>query len=197
MLADAISFIIESEKLKAILRRSNPVGLAREENSAEHSWSVALAASVILPEIAPHLDQLRVIKMLLIHDLVEIDAGDTFCYGDQTGKDEREQAAANRLFAILPEKTGEEFHRIWREFEDKDSEESRFANALDRLLPLLQNSQNKGGSWKKYGVTFDQVYQRNREIADASPELWDYTEKLLLHARARGILPASGSLPQK
>ena len=87
MLSEAISFIIESEKLKNILRRSNPVGLSRHENSAEHSWSVALAATVLLPEIAPHLDQLRVIKMLLIHDLVEIDAGYTFCYGDQTGKD--------------------------------------------------------------------------------------------------------------
>ena len=149
MLADAISFIIESEKLKKILRRSNPVGLSRHENSAEHSWSVALAASVLMPEVAPHLDQLRVIKMLLIHDLVEIDAGDTFCYGDQTGKDEREQAAAKRIFAILPDKTEKEFHQLWREFEDKKSEESRLANAIDRLLPLLQNSENGGGSWTK------------------------------------------------
>ena len=129
--------------------------------------------------------------MLLIHDLVEIDAGDTFCYGDQTGKDEREQAAAERLFAILPVKTGEDFHQLWREFEDMDSEESRLANAIDRLLPLLQNSQNDGGSWAEHQVTFEQVYERNREIAKASPELWDYTEKLILNARARGILPSS------
>ncbi|YCM46509.1 HD domain-containing protein [Verrucomicrobiaceae bacterium 227] len=189
MLSDAISFIIESEKLKSILRRSNPVGLSRAENSAEHSWSVALAASVLIPEVAPHLDQLRVIKMLLIHDLVEIDAGDTFCYGDQTGKDEREQAAARRLFALLPDESEKEFHQLWQEFEDKDSEESLFANAIDRLLPLLQNSQNDGGSWAKHKVTFEQVYERNQEIAKASPELWDYTKKLIFAARDRGILP--------
>lgn len=188
MLTEAISFIIESEKLKQILRRSNPVGLSRPENSAEHSWSAALAASVLIPELAPHLDQLRVIRMLLIHDLVEIDAGDTFCYGDQTGKDEREQAAARRIFAILPDETEKEFHQLWREFEDKESEESRLANAIDRLLPLLQNSGNGGGSWAENKVTFDQVYQRNKEIAHASPELWSDTEKLIIAAKDRGLL---------
>ncbi|MGC6465403.1 MAG: HD domain-containing protein [Akkermansiaceae bacterium] len=195
MLAEAIAFIVESEKLKSINRRSNPVGMARYENSAEHSWSVALAASVLVPAVAPHLDQLRVIKMLLIHDIVEIDAGDTFCYSDQTGKAEREQEAAERLFGLLPAETAQLFHDLWREFEDKETEESKFANAIDRLLPLIQNSKNGGGSWAEFNVVYDQVYQRNLEIKNASPELWDYTKKLIHSAHEAGILPKDRKNP--
>lgn len=189
MLEEAIEFIIESEKLKSIIRRSNPVGMSRNENSAEHSWSVALAASVLIPAVAPGLDQLRVIKMLLIHDVVEIDAGDTFCYGDQTGKEEREQEAANRIFGLLSTETGKEFHELWREFEDKETGESKLANSIDRLLPLIQNTRNGGGGWAENKVTFDQVYNRNKEIKDSSPELWAYTEHLINSAHEMGILP--------
>ena len=191
MLSDAIAFIIESEKLKAILRHSHPVGLTRRENSAEHSWTATLAATVLIPELAPTLDQLRIIKMLTIHDLVEIDAGDILCYADQTGKAEREAAAAQRLFSILPPQTEKEFHQLFREFEDKLTPESKFANSIDRILPLIQNFQSEGVSWIRNKVTFEQVYHRNREIKTSSPELWDYAKNLITTARDYGWLPSS------
>jgi len=187
MLTEAINFIIESERLKSISRQSKPVGMTRFENSAEHSWTVALAASVLIPAVAPNLDQLRTIKMLLIHDLVEIDAGDTFCYADQEGKKEREGKAAIRLFGLLPENTKEEFSRLWREFENADTEEAKLANAIDRILPLIQNYHDGGGGWKRHGISFDQVYQRNREIEKGSTELWEYAEKLIFVARSEGM----------
>jgi putative hydrolase of HD superfamily len=189
MLAQAIQFIIESEKLKSIERQTSPVGLLRRENSAEHSWTLALAATVLIPAVAPDLDQLRILQMLIIHDLVEIDAGDTFCYGDQTGKVEREQESAKRLFGILSAGTGKEFHQLWREFEDNKTPEACFANSLDRLMPLIQNYHNKGGSWTRHGVTYEQVYDRNRQIQNGPPELWNYTEALIEAAVNEGLLP--------
>ena len=189
MLPDLISFIVECEKLKAVERRSSPVGMARRENSAEHSWSAVIAASVLIPGLAPDLDLLRVLKMLAIHDIVEIDAGDTFCYGDQTGKAEREEAAATRIFGILPTKLREEFHAIWHEFEAAETAEAKFANAIDRLLPLLQNSHNNGSSWRENKVTYEQVYERNARINDGNSELWKYTMDLIESAHQKGLLP--------
>ncbi len=191
MLDEAFAFLIETEKLKAVDRRSSPVGLERPENSAEHSWSVALAAATLIPQTAPHLDQLRVIKMLLVHDIVEIDAGDTYCYGDQTGKAEREQKAADRLFALLPESTGREFRALWDEFEEAETEEAAFAHGIDRILPLMQNYLNGGKTWERHGIVFEQVYQHNRGIAGTHPELWRHVESIILSARAEGILPDS------
>lgn len=193
MMEQVIEFIVETDKLKSVERRSSPVGRDRPENSAEHSWSVALAAASLIPEVAPDLDQLRVIKMLLIHDIVEIDAGDTYCYGDQSGKAEREIRAADRLFAMLPESTGREFRQLWDEFEAGVTGEARFARCIDRLLPLIQNYRNGGKSWKKHGIVFDQVYQRNRETASSFPALWKYVESIILAARDQGILPNSGT----
>ncbi|MDB2673428.1 HD domain-containing protein [Akkermansiaceae bacterium] len=189
MLAQAIQFIIESEKLKSVERQTSPVDLSRRENSAEHSWTLALAATVLIPAVAPDLDQLRILQMLIIHDLVEIDAGDTFCYGDQTGKAEREQKSAERLFGILSKDTRESFHKLWNEFEDNKTPEAQFANCLDRLMPLIQNYQNKGGSWTRHGVTYEQVYDRNRQIQNGPPELWKYTESLIEAAVEEGLLP--------
>ncbi len=194
MLGEAITFIVESEKLKSVIRRSNPVGMTRHENSAEHSWSLALAATVLIPAVAPHLNELRILKMLLIHDLVEIDAGDTFCYGDQTGKEQREQEAATRIFGLLSPEISQELHEAWREFEAKETAESQLANAIDRLLPLLQNIHNQGGSWAEHHVTYDQVYQRNAELQHSSPELWSYIKKLIEAAHESGILPQKRNL---
>jgi len=142
MLESSINFIIECEKLKGVLRQSSPIGENRKENSAEHSWSAVLSAIVFLPSLAPEIDALKVIKMLSIHDIIEIDAGDTFCYADQTGKFERENLAAKRLFNLLDKKQADEFFELWMEFEKSETNESKFANAIDRLLPLIQNFHN-------------------------------------------------------
>jgi putative hydrolase of HD superfamily len=184
----AIRFILECEKLKAVERRSCPVGLDRRENSAEHSWSLALMAMTLIPAVDPSLDTLRVIKMLILHDVVEIDAGDTFCYGDQGAKVELEQAAATRIFGMLDGSPKIEFMELWREFEACETAEAKFANAMDRLMPLLQNHANGGGAWIEHGITLDQVVLRNRVIREVSPELWTIVGSLLDEAVRRGWL---------
>ena len=188
MIPASLRFILESDKLKDVERRTRPVGLARKENSAEHSWSLALMAMTLIPVVNPALDTLRVLKMLILHDLVEIDAGDTFCYGEQGDKKERELAAAERLFGLLPGATGASFLSLWQEFEDAVTPEAIFANAMDRLLPLLQNHANGGGSWTEYGVSLEQVLARNRGIEATSPELWCMVESLAAEAAAQGWL---------
>jgi putative hydrolase of HD superfamily len=192
MIENIIPFIVECEKLKSVLRRIKPVATDRRENSAEHSWSLALLAITLFPEASPALDRLRVLKMLLIHDLVEIDAGDTFCYADRPDKVEAERRAAERLFGMLPDALGREFIALWVEFETAETEEATFANALDRLMPLIQNVHNGGQSWLEYGITYEQVYARNRVIGHASEALWAYTENLLNKAHAMGLLPKKG-----
>jgi putative hydrolase of HD superfamily len=188
MIDAALRFILECEKLKAIERRSSPVGLSRRENSAEHSWSLTLMAITLMPSVDPSLDPLRVLKMLILHDLVEIDAGDTFCYADQQGKVERERLAAARIFGLLPDDLGEEFTALWEEFEAAATPEARFANAMDRLMPLLQNHANGGGSWIEHGVTLKQVMERNQGIEAVSPEIWAVVMRLAESAAEKGWL---------
>lgn len=142
----------------------------------------------LIPAIDPSLDTLRVLKMVILHDIVEIDAGDTFCYGDQSGKAEKEQAAAARIFGLLPASIAPEFIALWEEFEEGTTPESKFANAMDRLLPLLQNHANGGGSWPEHGVSVDQVMTRNRNIEAVSPELWQHVTTLAGEAVAAGWL---------
>ena len=193
-IASIIRFILECDKLKAVERRTIPAGLTRRENSAEHSWSLALLAMVLIPSIDPSLDSLRVLKMLIVHDIVEIDAGDTFCYADQAGKEEREQVAAERIFGLLPPEASGELMELWREFEEGTSKEAAFANAMDRILPLLQNHANGGGSWIEHGISLEQVLGRAGKIAAVSPELWVHVRGLLDSAVDQGWLadaPAS------
>lgn len=191
MPANVIPFILECEKLKAIERRSYPVGMKRRENSAEHSWSLSLMAMTLIPMVDPTLDALRVLKMLILHDIVEIDAGDTFCYADQGDKAEREQLAAKRIFGMLPTELESEFTTLWEEFEEGATKEAAFANAMDRTMPLLQNLSNQGRSWIEHGVSIEQVLGRNRKIGDVSPALWDYIRKLLDEATDQGWLKKS------
>ncbi|MCW1915217.1 HD domain-containing protein [Luteolibacter sp. GHJ8] len=184
----ALSFIIECEKLKAVERRSRPIGMPRRENSAEHSWTLALMAMTLGPEINPAMDMLRVIKMLLLHDIVEIDAGDTFCYADQSGKAEREQAAADRIFGLLPAERAAEFMELWHEFEEAATPEAKFANALDRVMPLIQNHANGGGTWSEHGITTEQVLGRAGVIEGVSAELWQHVKSLVAAAQLAGWL---------
>ena len=173
-LAAQISFLLEADKLKAIARRTTLVDGSRRENSAEHSWHLALAA-IVLREYAPDgVDLARVLELVTLHDMVEIDAGDTFAY-DPAGvetKADRERAAADRIFRMLPPDQHEQAQRLWDEFEDHRTPEARYANALDRLQPLLQNAASDGGTWKTYSVTREQVLRRLAPVEDALPALW-------------------------
>jgi len=190
-LEQQVGFILEIDRLKMIDRRTYLTDTSRFENSAEHSWHIAVMA-MLLAEHAdtPELDSLRVIKMLLIHDLVEIDAGDTFAYdrAAHADKEAREQAAADRLFGLLPADQAAEFRGLWEEFESRQTPEAKFAAALDRLQPLLHNLYTHGKSWREHGVRKSQVVSLNRHMAEGAPELWSYAEKWLEKAVAEGDL---------
>lgn len=186
-----IQFIIEIDKLKSVYRQSILMDGSRNENDAEHSWHLAMMV-LLLNEQAneENLDLFRAVKMVLIHDLVEIDAGDTFAYDEKGYEDkaEREQKAADRIFNILPSEQADELHELWREFEDRNTPEACFAAALDRIQPLLHNYQTQGASWKKHGVTSTQVLKRNRAIAEGSETLWTFAEQLIRDAVEKGYL---------
>lgn len=186
-----IEFLIEIDKLKQVYRQTLISDGSRQENDAEHTWHLAMMA-ITLAEYAnnPELDLLRVVKMLLVHDLVEIDAGDTYAYDEQghQDKEEREQKAAARIFPILPADQAEKLYGLWMEFERRETPEARFANACDRLQPLLLNYQTEGLLWKKRGITSEQVLKRNQPIADGAEPLWDYVRKLVESAVEKGYL---------
>ena len=182
-LHDQIQFLAAIDKLKHVLRQSPVSGLSRKENSAEHSWHVAMYAAVLGGSIRPEADLGRVLKMLLIHDIVEIEAGDTPLHGDQSNRErqaERELEAAQNLFGLLPEPQGNEFLELWKEFERGETAEAKLSKALDRLQPVIQNINNGGGTWTDNEVTREQVYERcGPEIESGSPELWDYVKTLI------------------
>jgi putative hydrolase of HD superfamily len=185
-----INFLLEIDKLKTILRRTYLLHVDRSENTAEHSWHLALTAMILCEYANEPIDVAHVIKMVLIHDIVEIDAGDTYLY-DAAGaldKAERERAAADRLFGLLPADQAREFRALWDEFEAKQTIESRFASALDRFIPQLHNYHTQGRSWKEHGITADRVLDRNACIADGSCTLWEWAEALLNDAVDKGFL---------
>ena len=196
-LEQQIRFVREVDKLKTIERQTLITDASRQENDAEHSWHLALMA-LVLGEYAKDgpIDMLHVIRMVLIHDLVEIDAGDTYCY-DSTGymdKAERETAAAERIFNLLPPDQAGEFRALWDEFELGQSAEAQFANALDRLQPLMHNVFTDGRMWKKHGIRKSQVVKRNRKINDGAPELWTFARDLIDTAVGRGQLAPDESI---
>jgi putative hydrolase of HD superfamily len=181
-LARQIEFIAECDKLKEIFRQTLNSQSRRAENDAEHSWHLCLCV-IVLSEHAngPDLDVLRVLKMLILHDLVEIDAGDTFAYdvAAMVDQHEREAVAAERIFGLLPPDQAAEFRALWDEFEAGISPEAKFAAAVDRFQPMLLNCRSQGAAWNRHGVTHDRVIARNRHIADGCSELWRYAEKML------------------
>ena len=173
-----MEFIIEVDKLKDIIRQTNLTNGERKENDAEHSWHLALMA-VFLSEYAKEpVDVLQVIKMVLIHDLVEIDAGDTYLY-DEAGngtKAAREQKAAERIFNILPGDQAEELFKLWQEFEDRKTPESKFANTLDRIQPVLLNDATEGRAWREHDVCIDQIMSTNEYTSQGSDVLLTYIQ---------------------
>jgi len=190
-LSAQLHFVLEVDKLKAVLRQVHLQDGSRPENTAEHSWHVCLLAMTLEEHVnEPKPDLNKVIRMLLLHDIVEIDAGDTFAF-DQEGyldKDARETAAARRLFGLLPEDQRATWSALWHEFEEGTSPEARSANALDRLLPLLQNYASGGGSWVRHRVAHSQVLQRITPLKDVSGRLWDFATSMLDRAVEEGML---------
>lgn len=175
-LARQLDFLVELDKLKQVLRRTMLVGESRLENSAEHSWHLGVMAA-LLSEYAPGgVDLERTMTMLLVHDVVEIDAGDTFVFdaAAMADKEERELRAAERIFGLLPDDQADRLRALWDEFEGGATPEARFANALDRFHALLQNVHNGGGTWKRHGVGRDQVLERMEPIRAGAPALWPY-----------------------
>jgi putative hydrolase of HD superfamily len=196
-LARQIAFLVEADKLKQILRRTPLVDGSRQENSAEHSWHMILAA-LIAREYAPGpLDLPHAIELVAVHDLVEIDAGDTFAYdvSAQVGKDLRERAAAERLFGLLPADQASRCRAWWDEFEAQETPEARFANAIDRLQPLLQNAYSGGGSWRTHDVSREQVLRRMAPIETTMPALWPFVVELIDAFCASGTIRGDGKSP--
>lgn len=186
-----IEFIVTIDQLKDITRQSITTGSRRNENDAEHSWHLAVMA-ILLSEYAEeqNIDLLKVIKMVLIHDLVEIYAGDTYCYDEKANEDkaEREQEAAERLFSILPQDQGEELMNLWREFEEMETYEAAFAACLDRFQPLLLNYNTEGHTWQRPGVNSEKVRKRVEVAKEKVPQLYAYIDRLIQNSIARGIL---------
>ena len=183
-----LSFVLEIDKLKTILRQTLLTDSSRRENSAEHSWHLAIMSFLLTEYATAPVDILRVIKMLLVHDLIEIDAGDTFAYDVAGNADraEREQRCAERIFGMLPEEQRRELRALWEEFDAFKTPESKYANALDRLQPLLHNARTEGGTWRIHSVARNQVYRRMEPIRTAMPELWPVVTRIIEDACARG-----------
>jgi putative hydrolase of HD superfamily len=184
-----VDFILELDKLKGVTRKTRPLGLDRQENSAEHSWQIALLAASLAPYAETAIDIDRVIRMLLVHDIGEIDTGDTMVYAEG-GWDERkaaELAAVTRIFGMLPEAQGAAFLALWREFEDAETPEARFAHAADRAMPVLLNLANEGQSWRENGISHERVVRRvGPPIQAGCPALWAYLEARLEDVRLKG-----------
>ena len=178
-LEKCFEFILEVEKLKAVQRRVKPLGLERYENSAEHSWQISLLALVLAKFGGEDLNVEKVIKMLLVHDIGEIDADDVFFF-DETGRmdaKDKEAAAMKRIFGLLPEEKGTELFGYWNEFENGESREAKFARAIDRLMPVLQNLYNNKQSWTENNVTKEQILTKTAYIGEGSPLVWETIEE--------------------
>lgn len=185
-----LSFILEIDKLKTVLRQTLLTDQSRRENSAEHSWHLAVMAMLMTEYAAEPVDLLRTMKMLVIHDIVEVDAGDTFAYDGLGNEDklEREQRAADRIFGLLPPEQGRELRELWDEFEARRTPESKYANALDRLQPLLHNSATEGGTWRIHNVERAAVLRRMDPVRTGLPEVWPVVQRIVENACALGCI---------
>lgn len=192
-LEQQLALLIELDQLKSVLRRTRVKSAeGRLENSAEHSWHVALMAILMEEHANEPVDVARVVKMLLLHDIVEIDAGDTFVYDAVASaeQEEKELAAAKRLFGMLPEEQGRALFELWLEFEAAESADAKFAKALDRLIPMLLNYHNDGQSWQEHCVTREQALTINKRIGLGSEVLWEKAQQVIAEATEKGWLKA-------
>jgi putative hydrolase of HD superfamily len=189
-LEEQLNFIIEIDKVKNILRKSKLFDGNRFENDAEHSWTISIMA-YLLKEFSNFTVNIeKVIIMLLIHDIVEIDAGDTFLYSsERANARNNEKKAAERIFGLLEEDQKDYFIKLWNEFEERETNEAKFASVFDRLEPLIQNYITEGYTWKKHNITYDMVIKNNKHIENGSKEIWEFVLKLLEKATEKGYLP--------
>lgn len=189
-LAKQIDFIVEVDKLKNVLRRSIIMDKSRKENSAEHSWHIALMAIILAEYSDEEIDISRVIKMLIIHDIVEIGAGDTFCYDENEliGKNLREIKAAEDIFGLLPPDQKKEFLEVWQEYEEGLTQESKFAKAMDKLMPLLHNFYTGGEVWKDESIKHSRVIMQNDAIKNSSETLWKFAKSKIELALKKNFL---------
>lgn len=188
-----VDFILELDKLKAVTRKTRPIGLDRYENSAEHSWQIAMMAASLAHLAVEPVDIDRVVAMLLVHDVGEIDAGDTmvFVEGGWAERKAAELAAVKRIFGLLPDGQGARFLALWQEFEDGDTPESRFARSVDRAMPVLLNLANHGQSWRENGISYERVVRRvEPEVKAGCPALWDYLAARLESVRDKDYFGA-------
>ena len=185
-----VEFMLELDKMKNLYRQTYVLHEDRKENDAEHSWHLAILAMLMAEHANKPVDAVKIIKMVLIHDVVEIDAGDTYCY-DTEGcktKADREEKAAQRIFGLLPDDQKKEFYDLWREFEDSETDDARFAAVLDRVQPLLLNYTKGGISWKEHGIAKEQVMGRNKEYFSESDEIADLIVSVIEDAYDKGWL---------
>lgn len=185
-----LDFLRELDRAKSIYRRSYVTGEDKFENDAEHMWHLALFVLTLAEYAAEPIDIARTLELVLLHDIVEIDAGDTFVYDEvaRAAKAEAEKAAAGRIYGMLPADQRDRFRAAWEEFEARATPEARFASSVDRLAPLLLNHATGGRSWREHGVKADQVRQLNATIGEGSPALWDAARDLIDDAVAKGYL---------
>jgi putative hydrolase of HD superfamily len=190
-LEQQLAFLLELDKAKSVFRQSYVTDGSRHENDAEHMWHLAMFVLVLAEHAAEPIDVGRVLRMVLVHDIVEIDAGDAFVYDEaaRSTKAELELAAAERLYGLLPTDQGDELRALWEEFEAKETADARFAAAVDRLQPLLLNVTTEGRSWREHGVTSDKVLALNARIELGSPVLWEHVQQVLHDAVGKGYLP--------
>jgi putative hydrolase of HD superfamily len=192
-LRQQIAFILEVDRVKQIVRRSLLADGSRNETDGEHMWHVALAAMVLAEHVDGSVDVARVVRMLLVHDLVEIDAGDFYVFDAslREAKEEAETACADRIFALLPDDQRDEFRGLWEEFEARETPEAQFASVMDRLLPLLLNHATEGATWKQYEISVAQVLELNSRMSKSSGVLWVFAQELIDECVAKGFLASS------
>lgn len=192
-----MEFALELDKEKFIGRQTYLSGAVRKENDAEHAWHMAVMAILLSEYANEEIDLLKTLKMILMHDVVEIDAGDTYAY-DEVGKlsqAEREEKAAHRLYGMLPEKQAKEYYALWREFEERRTPEAKFARTMDNLQPLMLNDATDGKAWAERGIDVSQVLKRNERTAEGSEVLWNYArEKLVVPNVKKGRLTDNSNL---
>jgi putative hydrolases of HD superfamily len=186
---EVVDFVLELDKLKGVTRKNKPLGLERYENSAEHSWQLALFATALLPYADAPVDLNKVIRMLLVHDVGEIDTGDTMVFVEG-GWEERKAAelvGVKRVLGMLPESQSAGLVALWQEFEAAETDEARFAGAVDRAMPVLLNLNNNGQSWREHGISYERVVKRIApQIQAGCPALWSYLEARLTAAQEGG-----------
>lgn len=185
-LVQQIEFLTFIDKLKSIERRTSIIDGSRRENSAEHSWQMALSGFILAEYSRESIDVFKAVKMLALHDVAEIEAGDTFHFHKTSDSNAEELEAARRIFGMLPAEQAEECLTLWTEFEELKTSEAKFARALDRLWPIVQNFHNEGGTWKEFNVSFERVVDSIEFFREEVPELWQYLMDLLEQAKARG-----------